>query len=140
MLGFAQFAVTGLAALVAALAVGSARIPAVSGGVLAWVVAWFILGYAIYAMACGALGSLASRTDDAPSVAGPVQLPTIAAILLITEAAHRQQVRLGWRASGGSPSCRCRTAARGTGSVGAATMAGSASAAAVSVLPDGGAP
>ena len=72
MLGFAQLAVTALAALVAALAVGSASIPAISGGVLAWAVAWFILGYALYAMAYGALGSLASRTDDAATAAAPV--------------------------------------------------------------------
>ena len=31
-----------------------------------------MLGYALYAMAYGALGSLASRSEDAQSVAGPV--------------------------------------------------------------------
>jgi ABC-2 type transport system permease protein len=72
LLGFAQFAVTALAALIAALAVHPAGIPAVSGGVLAWVIVWFILGYALYAMAYGALGSLASRAEDAANVAGPV--------------------------------------------------------------------
>ena len=72
LLGFAQFAVTALAALVATLVVDSVDIPAVNGGVLAWVVVWFVLGYALYAMAYGALGSLASRTEDAQSVAGPV--------------------------------------------------------------------
>ena len=70
---------TALAALVAALAVDSVDIPAVSGGVLAWVVAWFVLGYAMYAMAYGALGSLASRTEDASSVAGPVSYVLVAA-------------------------------------------------------------
>ena len=72
LLGFAQFAVTALAALVAALAVHPAGIPAVSGGVLAWVIVWFVLGYAIYAMAYGALGSLASRAEDAANIAAPV--------------------------------------------------------------------
>jgi ABC-2 type transport system permease protein len=72
LLGFAQFAVTGLAALVATLVVDSVDVPAVRGGVLAWVVGWFVLGYALYAMVYGALGSLASRTEDAQSVAGPV--------------------------------------------------------------------
>ena len=71
-LGFAQFVLTALAALVAALMVDSFDIPAVRAGVLAWVVAWFVLGYALYAMAYGALGSLASRSEDAQSVAGPV--------------------------------------------------------------------
>ena len=79
LLGFAQIAVTALAALVAALAVHSVDIPTISGGVLAWVVVWFVLGYAMYAMAYGALGSLASRAEDASSVAGPVTGVLIAA-------------------------------------------------------------
>jgi ABC-2 type transport system permease protein len=72
LLGFAQFVVTGLAALVATMVVDAVDVPAVRGGVLAWVVGWFVLGYALYAMVYGALGSLASRTEDAQSVAGPV--------------------------------------------------------------------
>lgn len=72
LLGFGQFVVTALAALVATMVVDSGDLPAVSGGVLAWVVVWFVLGYALYAMAYGALGSLASRTEDASGVAGPV--------------------------------------------------------------------
>lgn len=78
-LGFAQFAVTALAALAAALAVHPAGIPAVSGGVLAWVIVWFVLGYALYAMAYGALGSLASRAEDAANVAAPVSYVLLAA-------------------------------------------------------------
>ena len=39
---------------------------------LGWVIAWFVLGYALYAMAYGALGSLASRAEDAANVAAPV--------------------------------------------------------------------
>ena len=72
LLGFAQLAVTALAALVASMAVDSVDLPAVTGGVLAWVLTWFVLGYALYAMIYGALGSLASRTEDAQAVAGPV--------------------------------------------------------------------
>ena len=79
LLGFAQFVVTALAALVATLVVDSVDLPAVSGAVLAWVVVWFVLGYALYAMAYGALGSLASRTEDAQSVAGPISYVLIAA-------------------------------------------------------------
>ena len=79
LLGFAQFVVTALAALVATLVVDSVDLPAVSGAVLAWVVVWFVLGYALYAMAYGALGSLASRTEDAQSVAGPISYVMIAA-------------------------------------------------------------
>lgn len=72
LLGFAQFAVTAVLALVATLVVDSVDIPVVDGGVLGWLVLWFVLGYALYAMAYGALGSLASRSEDAQSAAGPV--------------------------------------------------------------------
>ena len=58
--------------------VDSVDIPAVGAGVLAWAVVWFVLGYALYAMAYGALGALASRTEDAQSVAGPVGYVLIA--------------------------------------------------------------
>ena len=78
LLGFAQFAVTALAALVAVVAVDSDDVPAVRGGGLAWVVGWVVLGYTLYAMVYGALGSLASRTEDASSVAGPVSYVLIA--------------------------------------------------------------
>lgn len=79
LLGFAQFLLTAAAAVVATLAVDSVDIPAVSGVVLAWVVAWFVLGFGLYAMAYGALGSLASRSEDAQSVAGPVGYVLVAA-------------------------------------------------------------
>jgi ABC-2 type transport system permease protein len=72
LLGFAQFAGTALAALIATLVVDSVDLPAISGDVLAWAILWFMLGYVIYAMAYGALGSLASRTEDASSIAAPV--------------------------------------------------------------------
>ena len=78
LLGFVQFVVTAVAALLAALVIDSVDIPAVRAGVLAWAVVWFVLGYALYAMAYGALGSLASRTEDAQSVAGPVGYVLIA--------------------------------------------------------------
>jgi ABC-2 type transport system permease protein len=72
LIGFAQFAVTALAALIATVAVDSVDIPAIGADVLTWVVVWFVLGYAFYAMAYGAFGSLASRSEDASSIAAPV--------------------------------------------------------------------
>jgi ABC-2 type transport system permease protein len=72
VLGFAQFAVPALADLIATAVVDAVDITAISGEVLAWVLAWFLLGYAFYAMAYGAFGSLASRTEDASSIAAPV--------------------------------------------------------------------
>jgi ABC-2 type transport system permease protein len=79
LLGFGQFVVTAVAALVALRLVDSVDLPAVTGGVLAWVVVWFVLGYVLYAMAYGAIGSLASRAEDAQSAAGPIQYTLIAA-------------------------------------------------------------
>ncbi len=78
LLGLGQLAVTAVVALLASMAVDSVDLPSVTGGVLAWVLVWFVLGYALYAMVYGALGSLASRTEDAQAVAGPVGYVLIA--------------------------------------------------------------
>lgn len=48
---------------------------------MAWAVVWFVLGYALYAMTYGALGSLASRTEDAQSAAGPVMVALFVAYI-----------------------------------------------------------
>jgi ABC-2 type transport system permease protein len=74
LLGLGQVAVTALAALVAATTISDVDLPAVRGSVLLWAVVWFVLGYALYATVFGALGSLASRPEDAQSVAGPVSV------------------------------------------------------------------
>jgi ABC-2 type transport system permease protein len=74
LLGLAQIAVTALAALAAVTIAGSVEVPAIRASVLAWAVAWFVLGYALYATVYGALGSLGSRAEDAQAVAGPVMV------------------------------------------------------------------
>ena len=74
LLGLAQIGVTALAALVAVASVNSIDVPAVRGSVLAWALAWFVLGYTLYATIYGALGSLGSRVEDAQAVAGPVMV------------------------------------------------------------------
>ena len=79
LLGFGQFALTALAAVIAVSVVDTFDVPAVRGTVLAWLVVWFVLGFAFYATVFGALGSLASRTEDTQSVAGPVTLLMILA-------------------------------------------------------------
>jgi ABC-2 type transport system permease protein len=79
LLGLAQIGVTAVAALIAAAAVHSIDIPAVRGPVLAWALAWFVLGYALYATVYGALGSLGSRVEDAQAVAGPVTVVMVVA-------------------------------------------------------------
>jgi ABC-2 type transport system permease protein len=74
LLGLAQITATAIVALVAASLADSFDVPAVRGAVIAWAVVWFMLGYALYATVYGTLGSLASRTEDASSVAGPVSI------------------------------------------------------------------
>jgi ABC-2 type transport system permease protein len=74
LLGLAQVVVTAVAALVATSTIASFDIPAVRPTVLVWAIGWFVLGYALYATVFGALGSLASRPEDAQSASGPVSV------------------------------------------------------------------
>jgi ABC-2 type transport system permease protein len=74
LLGFGQFLLTAAAAIVAVTLVDTFDVPAVRSSVLVWLVVWFVLGYAFYATVFGAIGSLASRTEDTQSVAGPVTI------------------------------------------------------------------
>jgi ABC-2 type transport system permease protein len=72
LLGLAQVAGLAVVALVAGALVDSVDLPAVHSDVLAWAAVWFVLGYALFATLYGTLGALASRTEDASSVSGPV--------------------------------------------------------------------
>ena len=74
LLGLAQIAATAIVAVAVGAMVDSVDIPAVRDSVIAWAVVWFLLGYALYATVFGTLGSLASRTEDASSVTGPVTI------------------------------------------------------------------
>jgi ABC-2 type transport system permease protein len=70
-LGLAQVVlVGGLAA--GLLAAGAFDAPAELGGSLALVVPWFVLGFALYAVAYAAAGALASRQQNADTAAQPV--------------------------------------------------------------------
>jgi ABC-2 type transport system permease protein len=82
LLGLAQVAATAAVALVAASLVDSFDVPAVRGRVIAWAVVWFVLGYALYATVFGTLGSLASRTEDASSITGPVSIILVLGFLV----------------------------------------------------------
>ena len=74
LLGLGQIAATAIVALVAVSLTDSFDVPAIRGSVLAWAVVWFVLGYGLFATVFGTLGSLASRTEDASSVTGPVSV------------------------------------------------------------------
>ncbi len=82
VLGLAQVVAVAIVALVAVALVDSVDVPAVRAGVLAWAVVWFVLGYALYATVFGTLGSLASRTEDASSVTGPVTIVLVLAFVV----------------------------------------------------------
>jgi ABC-2 type transport system permease protein len=79
LLGLAQVVVTGLVAVAAVAVSDVADVPAASTSVIAWAVAWFVIGYALIATAYGVLGSLASRSEDASSVTGPISVLLIGA-------------------------------------------------------------
>lgn len=81
LLGLFQVGVTAVAALIAVTAVGSLDITAIRGSVLAWTVLWFLLGYVLYATLYGAVGSLASRPEDAQSVAAPAMMVMVGSYL-----------------------------------------------------------
>ena len=71
LLGFAQLvAVAGLAT--ALLVAGVFDAPAELGGDMALVIPWFVLGFALYAVAFAAAGALASSQQNADTAAQPV--------------------------------------------------------------------
>ena len=82
ILGLAQVVAAGIAALVAVALVDSVDLPSVRGGVIAWAVVWFVLGYALYATVFGTLGSLVSRTEDTSNVTGPVTVVLVLAFVV----------------------------------------------------------
>lgn len=82
LLGLAQVGLTAGVALAAASLTDSFDVPAVRGTVVVWAVVWFVLGYALFATVFGTLGSLASRTEDASSVTGPVQVLLVVAFMV----------------------------------------------------------
>ncbi len=82
LLGLAQIALIAVVALVAGATVTEVDIPAVRAGVIIWAVVWFVLGFALYATVFGTLGSLASRSEDAQSVVGPVTVLLVVGFLV----------------------------------------------------------
>ncbi len=71
LLGLGQFLLTIGVAIIAIRVTGIADLPAVPVATIPLLVLWFILGFALYAVAMGAAGALASRMEDAQSVATP---------------------------------------------------------------------
>lgn len=72
VLGIGQFAALAAAAAVTLQITRPANLPAGTVPLIASVVLWFVLGYSFYSLLYGALGALASRTEDAQVAAAPV--------------------------------------------------------------------
>ena len=69
--GLAQFFTVVAAAVITLLVTRPAGLPPGTYTAIPMLVVWFALGYALYSMLYGSLGSLASRTEDAQAAASP---------------------------------------------------------------------
>lgn len=78
LLGLGQFVLTIGLALLAIRVTGAFELPAIPVATLPMLIIWFILGFALYAVAMGAAGALVSRMEDAQSVATPFTIMSVA--------------------------------------------------------------
>ncbi len=78
LVGLAQFTLVAASALVALKLSGNTVAPTTTPSTIGWILFWFILAYAFYAVLYAAAGSLVSRQEEAQSI----QVP-ITAILLV---------------------------------------------------------
>jgi ABC-2 type transport system permease protein len=74
LLGLTQIAAVGTLALTIGLAGDQLELPAASATTVLWVIVWFLLGYAFYGSLYAAGGSLASNSQEAGSVMGPMSI------------------------------------------------------------------
>lgn len=88
LVGLAQFALVAVAALIALVFADNPELPATTRGTIGWIVFWFVLGYAFYAVLYGAAGSLVSRQEDAQSMTFPITAVLIVAYIFALEAAQ----------------------------------------------------
>jgi ABC-2 type transport system permease protein len=79
VLGVAQIVVIGIVAIVTLSLQSAFAIPDAAGTVLAWAFVWYLLGFAFYAVAYAAAGSLVSRQEEAQNAAFPLTLLLMAA-------------------------------------------------------------
>lgn len=81
-LGLAQIVLLALVALGTMAVVGTVDIPEEVRGAIVLVVAWYILGFALYATLFAASGAIAARTEDLQATTTPVIVLLIVAILV----------------------------------------------------------
>ena len=80
-LGVVQLGVLCAAGLVTTEIAGGEGLPPSAPETIALIVAWFVLGFAFYAVAYAALGALVSRQEDLEATTAPINLLLIAAYL-----------------------------------------------------------
>ena len=88
LVGLAQFSLVAAAALIALALSDNPQLPTTTRGTIGWIVFWFVLGYAFYAVLYGAAGSLVSRQEEAQSMTFPITAVLIVAYLFALEAAQ----------------------------------------------------
>ncbi len=81
-LGLAQLVFIVAIAIVAGTALDLYELPGSTAATASWAIAWFVLGFAFYAVLNAAAGSLVSRTEDAQAAATPIALVAVASYLL----------------------------------------------------------
>lgn len=79
ILGVAQVVLIGVVAIVVLSLQDALEIPDAAGKVLLWAFIWYVLGFAFYAVAYAAAGSLVSRQEEAQNAAFPLTLMLMAA-------------------------------------------------------------
>jgi ABC-2 type transport system permease protein len=73
VIGLIQVAVIALSGVAAGVATGSLHLPASAAlSTIAWLVAWFLLGYTAYSLAFAAVASLVSRQEEVAAAVTPV--------------------------------------------------------------------
>lgn len=82
VLGIAQIVVLGTIAMTVMSAQNAFDIPDAAGKVLAWAFIWYVLGFAFYAVAYAAAGSLVSRQEEAQNAAFPLTLMLMASYFI----------------------------------------------------------
>jgi ABC-2 type transport system permease protein len=72
LLGLSQFAGMGIVAAITLQITQPPNLPADATALITSVVVWFVLGYAFFSLLYGALGALASRSQDAQAATAPL--------------------------------------------------------------------
>ena len=86
LLGLTQFVGTVLIALVGVELTNAFDLPQFPFDSMVVLVAWFILGFSLFAVVFGAAGALVSRAEDAQTVVAPISLVAVAGFFIAIQA------------------------------------------------------